>query len=105
MWEWLARSVDRTALLLIGIIRPVPQRDELLAVRRVVGEGSTIRLGGLPDKAITNLVTTISDGKPSKDLLRLAEGAAGNPLYLTELMDALVRSNRLTVTGRGGQSR
>lgn len=38
VWEWLARAVDRTSLLLIGIVRPVPQRDELLAVRRVVGD-------------------------------------------------------------------
>jgi DNA-binding CsgD family transcriptional regulator len=101
VWEWLARSVERSALLLIGIIRPVPQRDELLAVRRAVGENGVITLGGLPAKAITNLVTTISDGKPGKNLLKLAGEAAGNPLYLTELMEALVRSRRLKVTDAG----
>jgi ATP/maltotriose-dependent transcriptional regulator MalT len=101
VWEWLARSVERSALLLIGIIRPVPQRDELLAVRRAVGENGVIILGGLPAKAITNLVTTISDGKPGKNLLKLAGEAAGNPLYLTELMEALVRSRRLKVTDAG----
>jgi ATP/maltotriose-dependent transcriptional regulator MalT len=101
VWEWLARSIERSALLLIGIVRPVPQRDELLAVRRAVGEDGIISLGGLPSKAITNLVRTISDGKPGKNLLQLAGGAAGNPLYLTELMDALVRSHRLTVVDGG----
>jgi DNA-binding CsgD family transcriptional regulator len=101
VWEWLARSIERSALLLVGVVRPVPQRDELLAVRRAVGEDGIIDLGGLPGGAITNLVTAISDGKPGKDLLRLADGAAGNPLYLTELMDALVRSRRLTVTDDG----
>lgn len=101
VWEWLARSVDRSALLLIGVVRPVPQRDELLAVRRVVGEGRIIRLGGLPAPAVADLVTEISDGKPGEDLLRLADDAAGNPLYLTELMDALVRSQRLKVTDAG----
>lgn len=101
VWEWLARSVDRSALLLVGIVRPIPQRDELLAVRRVVGENATIRLGGLPARAIADLVTEISDGEPGADLLRLAGDAAGNPLYLTELMDALVRSQRLKINDAG----
>lgn len=101
VWEWLARSVDRIELLLIGVVRPVPQRDELAGLRRAVGDDGIIRLGGLPNEAITNLVKTISSGKPGEDLLRLAAGAAGNPLYLTELMDALVRSRRLSVTERG----
>jgi DNA-binding CsgD family transcriptional regulator len=101
VWEWLARSVDRTPLMVIGIMRPVPQRDELLAVRRVVGSKSIIRLEGLPDSAVANLVATISDGEPGPELLKLADGAGGNPLYLTELMQALVRSGRLRSTESG----
>jgi DNA-binding CsgD family transcriptional regulator len=101
VWEWLARSVDRTTLLLIGIVRPIPQRDELLAVRRVVGQDNTLHLEGLPDTAVTDLVAAISDGTPGTNLLRLAAEAAGNPLYLTELMDALVRSQRLTTSESG----
>jgi DNA-binding CsgD family transcriptional regulator len=101
VWEWLARSVDRTALLLIGIARPVPQRDELQAVRRVVGANRTLHLEGLTDSAVTELVATISAGEPGADLLNLAAEAGGNPLYLTELMDSLVRSERLTVTETG----
>jgi DNA-binding CsgD family transcriptional regulator len=101
VWEWLARSVDRTPLMVIGIMRPVPQRDELLAVRRVVGSKNIIRLEGLPDSAVANLVATISDGEPGPELLKLADGAGGNPLYLTELMQALVRSGRLRSTESG----
>lgn len=101
VWEWLARSVDRTALLLIGIVRPVPHRDELQAVRRVVGANQTLRLEGLTDNAVTELVATISAGEPGSNLLHLAAEAGGNPLYLTELMDALVRSERLTVSESG----
>lgn len=101
VWEWLARSVDRTALLLIGGIRPVPQRDELLAVRRVVGQENTIRLDALPETAVVDLVTKITAGEPSGDLLKLAGSAAGNPLYLTELLDALVRAKRLAVSEDG----
>ncbi|MBB4905492.1 helix-turn-helix transcriptional regulator [Actinophytocola algeriensis] len=101
VWEWLARAVDRTALVLIGIVRPVPQRDELMAVRRVVGQENTLRLEGLPEAAVTALVATISAGTPGENLLQLADEASGNPLYLTELMDALVRADRLTVSSSG----
>src|SRR6202012_1953087 len=38
---------------------------------------------------------------PDHELLRLADGAAGNPLYLTELVAALFRSSSLTVTDIG----
>lgn len=102
VWEWLARSVDRTPLMVIGIVRPVPQRDELLAVRRVVGVGGIIRLDGLVDGAVTDLVAEISSGEPGPELRKLADGAGGNPLYLTELMQALVRSGRLHSTDSGG---
>ncbi|HEV2783929.1 MAG TPA: AAA family ATPase [Actinophytocola sp.] len=101
VWKWLARSADRAPLLLIGTMRPVPQRDELLPVRRVVGEDGIIRLGRLPDAAVVELITSIVDGKPGRKLRKLAEGAAGNPLYLTELMGALVRATRVTVTDKG----
>ncbi|OLF10000.1 helix-turn-helix transcriptional regulator [Actinophytocola xanthii] len=101
VWEWLARSAERSALLLIGIVRPIPQRDDLDAIRRAVGEPGTVRLGGLPTKAVANLVSAISDGQPGEELLRLADGAAGNPLYLTELLEALLRSDRLKVNDTG----
>ncbi len=101
VWEWLARSVERTELLLIGVVRPVPHREELFPIRRVVGENGVIRLGGLPGQAIADLVTSISDGTPSAGLLRLADDAAGNPLYVTELMDALARSERLKLDDAG----
>ena len=101
VWEWLARAVDRTALLLIGIVRPVPQRDELMALRRVVGPDNTLRLEGLPEDAVRDLIAAISAHTPGDNLLRLAAEAAGNPLYLTELMDALARSDRLWVTDSG----
>src|ERR1044071_4305139 len=98
VWEWLARSVDRTALLLIGTIRPRPQRDELLAVRRVIGSDNILRLEGLPDEAVSELIAMISAGRPGENLLQLAAEAGGNPRYLTELMDSLVRARRLTVS-------
>lgn len=101
VWEWLARSARRAPLLLIGTMRPVPQREEVLAVQRAVGEDGIIHLDSLPDSAVADLITEIADGKPGDRLLELATGAAGNPLYISELLGALNRATRLSVTDAG----
>jgi DNA-binding CsgD family transcriptional regulator/tetratricopeptide (TPR) repeat protein len=101
LWGRLARSAQQMPLLLVGMIRPAPQRDDLLALRRVVGDGARLQLTGLTGVAVADLVAALAGGKPDDNLLRLADGAAGNPLYLTELVAALARSSGLTVTEAG----
>jgi DNA-binding CsgD family transcriptional regulator len=101
LWGRLARSVRQVPLLLIGMMRPVPQREDLLALRRSVGDGSRLQLAGLPGPAVAELVATLAGGRPDAKLLRLADGAAGNPLYVTELLAALGRSSSVTVTAGG----
>jgi DNA-binding CsgD family transcriptional regulator len=101
LWGRLARSVRQIRLLLIGMMRPVPQRDDLLALRRAVIDAARLQLTGLTEDAVAALVADLVGGRPDGNLLRLAEGAAGNPLYLTELVAALARSSRVTITGAG----
>ena len=101
LWGRLARSVRQVPLLLIGMMRPVPQRNDLLALRRAVSDAARLQLTGLTEDAVSELVADLAGGKPGGNLLRLAEGAAGNPLYLTELVAALARSSRVTITGTG----
>ena len=101
LWGRLARSARQVALLLVGIMRPAPQRDDLLALRRVVADTARLQLTGLTGAAAADLVATLAGGRPDGNLLRLADGAAGNPLYLTELVAALARSAGLTVTEAG----
>jgi DNA-binding CsgD family transcriptional regulator len=101
VWARLARSVSQHRLLLVGIMRPVPRSDELLALRRAAADCVHLSLGPLPEPAVVDLVQTIAGGKPGEDLLRLADGATGNPLFLTELVDALVRGEVLRVTASG----
>ena len=101
LWGRLARSARQVPLLLIGILRPVPQRDDLLALRRVVGDAARLQLNGLTGEAVSDLVAALAGGKPDGNLLRLADGAAGNPLYVTELVAALARGSRLTITDGG----
>ncbi len=50
---------------------------------------------------MAELVGTLAGGRPDTGLLRLAAGAAGNPLYLTEMLAALARSGAITVTPTG----
>jgi DNA-binding CsgD family transcriptional regulator len=97
----LARSARQVPLLLVGMMRPVPQRDDLLALRRSVSDAARLPLTGLTDTAVAKLVEALAGGKPGDKLLRLASGAAGNPLYITELVAALARSSRVTVTRAG----
>ena len=101
LWGRLARSVQQVPLLLVGMMRPVPQREDLLALRRVASDALRLRLNGLDEAAVAQLVTSLVGGKPDDNLRRLADGAAGNPLYVVELLGALARSSSVTVTGAG----
>jgi DNA-binding CsgD family transcriptional regulator len=101
LWGRLARSARQVPLLLVGTMRPVPQRDDLLALRRVVGDAARIELIGLTGAAVADLVAALAGGRPDDRLLRLADGAAGNPLYVTELVAALTRGSSLTITEAG----
>ena len=101
LWGRLARSAQQVPLLLIGMMRPVPQRDDVLALRRVAGDATRLQLAGLTETAVADLVAKLAGGRPDDDLLRLADGAAGNPLYVTELVAALARGSGLTITEAG----
>ena len=101
LWGRLAKVARQMPLLLVGTMRPVPQRDDLLALRRVVDDAARIQLTGLTGAAVAELVAALAGGRPDGNLLQLADGAAGNPLYVTELVAALARSSRLTISEAG----
>jgi DNA-binding CsgD family transcriptional regulator len=100
LWGRLARSARQVPLLLVGMMRP-PLREDLLALRRVVGDQGRVQLEGLAGPAVADLIAAMAGGRPGEGLLRLADGAAGNPLYVTELVAALDRASSLTVTEAG----
>jgi DNA-binding CsgD family transcriptional regulator len=101
LWGRLARSARQVPLLLAGMMRPVPQRDDVLALRRAAGGTVRLQLAALAGPATAELVAALTGGTPDENLLRLADGAAGNPLYLTELVAALARSSSLAITDGG----
>jgi tetratricopeptide (TPR) repeat protein len=96
----LAGSARDLPLLLAGAMRPVPQRDDLVALSRA-GDAARLQLTRLPEAAVAELVARLAGGEPDGRLLKLAGDAAGNPLYVTELVAALERSSQLTITDGG----
>jgi DNA-binding CsgD family transcriptional regulator len=101
LWGRLARTARQMPLLLVGTMRPVPQRNDLLALRRAMGGPARLQLTGLTEEAVAELVAALVGGRPDEELLRLAAGASGNPLYVTELVAALSRSSGVAITGTG----
>ena len=94
----LAGSARQLPLLLVGVMRPVPQRDDLSTLRRMAGDAVRLRLAGLAKDEAAELVECLAGGAPDDKLLRLAEDAAGNPLYITELIAALARCSGMIIT-------
>ena len=101
LWGRLARSARQVPLLMVGMMRPVPTRDDLLALRRGAEDAARLELTGLTAAAVADLVATLAGGKPGGNLLQLADGAAGNPLYVSELVAALARGSSLSITEAG----
>jgi predicted ATPase len=97
LWGRLARSARQVPLLLIGMTRPAPGGDD----RLLAEDEPRLRLGGLPGPVVAGLVAELAGGQPDEGRLRLADGAAGNPLYVTELVAALTRSSMVAITGTG----
>jgi len=98
VWHQLAASIDQLRLLLIGTCRPTP-RPEVQQVRAAVVRrgGAVITLGPLPETDVAALVTAMVGAPPGDRLRRLTAQAAGNPLYVRELVDALVREQALEI--------
>jgi len=94
VWHQLAASIGQLRLLLIGTCRPTPRRPEVQELRAAVTRhgSAVVTLGPLPETDVTALVTAMLGSPPGETLRQLTEQAAGNPLYVRELVDAMVRA-------------
>jgi len=99
VWDQLAASVDQLPLLLVATCQPRPRRPEVQQVRAAVIRcgGEMITLGPMAEADVAALVTAIIGSPPGDALRQLTAQASGNPLYLRELVDALVREQALEV--------
>ncbi|WP_320783430.1 AAA family ATPase [Streptomyces sp. CRN 30] len=102
VWRRLCRTASQRPLLLIGACREVPQRPELDLLRRDVRDhaGTTLTLLRLSDGDVAELAGRIAGRTAGPRLLGRLGLAAGNPLYVREMMDALTRAGALADDGR-----
>src|SRR5580698_1435123 len=91
VWHQLAASIDQLRLLLIATCRSDPRRPEVQQVRASLARRgrALVTLGPLPETDVADLVTAMLGTPPEDTLRRLTAQAAGNPLYLRELVDSL----------------
>ncbi len=99
VWQRLARAVGQLPLLLAGTYRPVPEREQVGRLRgEVLARGGTVlSLGPLPPEHVSGLVAHVVGARPGPRLAEEVRAAGGNPLYVRELADALVREGRVAV--------
>ncbi|WP_051766985.1 BTAD domain-containing putative transcriptional regulator [Saccharothrix syringae] len=92
-WHRLLRLTERLPLLLVGAARPLPHRADVRRLRREVesSAGRLLDLAPLDDRAVAGMIGGLVGAPAGPGLRRIAERAAGNPLYVREIADALVR--------------
>jgi DNA-binding CsgD family transcriptional regulator/tetratricopeptide (TPR) repeat protein len=104
----LGTALSQLPLLLALAYQPVPGDSEVDSLlRRLRARGAVpLPLGPLDGDAVERLVRQLVGGVPDPGLLHRVSGAAGNPLYVTELVRAagtgtpLPRSLAAAVTRR-----
>ena len=97
----VAAALDNLPVALIVSARPRPRRGEL---ERLFGlldaRGATsLSLGPLDEQACRRLVAYLVDARPGERLVAQAQRAAGNPLFVCELVGALVAGGSVVRTG------
>jgi DNA-binding CsgD family transcriptional regulator/tetratricopeptide (TPR) repeat protein len=99
VWQRLAQAVGQLPLLLAGTYRPALARDEVTRLRRglLAGGGTVLPLGPLPAEHLPGLVAHVAGARPGPRLAGEVQAAGGNPLYVRELVDALVREGKVTI--------
>lgn len=92
LWNRLIRVVDQIPLLLIGSCRPVPRRATVSRLRAAVPErdGLAIDLGPLEPHDLARVCAQVISGAPGPRLSTELARTGGNPLYVRELVNALV---------------
>lgn len=97
----LSRRVAYLPVALIGCFRPSPRAAELDRLADALAEAGArhLALRGLTDQAVTELVAEAVAAVPGPGLLARISGAAGNPLFVTELLGALAQEGAIRTAG------
>jgi DNA-binding CsgD family transcriptional regulator/tetratricopeptide (TPR) repeat protein len=99
----LARRLADLPVALVGCLRPMPRAGELeraLEAMEAAG-GRRLPLDRLGEQAVAELVADTIAAEPGRTLLAEVAAAGGNPLFVTELLGALLAEGAVqTVEGR-----
>ena len=84
---------------LLGCLRLLPRSPELTRALEALdaGGGRRLPLGPLGDEAVAEVVEEVVAAEPGQRLLAGVAGAGGNPLFVTELVGALVQDGAIQV--------
>jgi DNA-binding CsgD family transcriptional regulator len=95
----LGRTIAQLPLLIVVTYRSVPRDPDLeRLLRSLTARGLvSISLGPLPRLDAAGLVRRLTGAQPGRSLTGLVGGAAGNPLYINELIAALLRDERIEI--------
>lgn len=96
----LGRVIGQLPLFVGASCLSLPRSDELAGLVRAldVRGALSVSLGPLPDPEVDALASRLVGARPSPNLSAAIGEAAGNPLYITELVAALSREHRIRVT-------
>ena len=97
VWQRLCAATTRTPLLLIGTFRPVPQRTEIDRLRRTLMDNGGVLLSLTPLTAdeVAALAGRLLGAPPGARLSKRLAAAGGNPLYVRELVEAMVAAEAI----------
>ncbi|WP_433531814.1 helix-turn-helix transcriptional regulator [Micromonospora sp. CA-263727] len=97
VWARLAEATRQMPLLLVAAARRIPRRAEIDRLRHQVSAagGVDISLDPLDDEQVDRLVRQIASAPPGAGLRALVRRAGGNPLYVRELLGALMKGERV----------
>ncbi|HEX5088026.1 MAG TPA: AAA family ATPase [Nocardioides sp.] len=96
----LARTGLGLPVALIGCCRPFPRSPAMLRLMESLqhAELQRIEVGQLADRDVRDVVTELVGATPGPGLLAVVAGAAGNPLFVTELLNAIRQDGSLRTT-------
>ncbi|GGK98706.1 ATP-binding protein [Mangrovihabitans endophyticus] len=95
----LITNATHQPLLLVLAFRPVPRGPGMQRLRTIIHSRDVVplTLGPLAAEAVRDLIADATGAPPGPVLSELATQAAGNPLYVLELVEALVREGQIRV--------
>jgi DNA-binding CsgD family transcriptional regulator len=99
VWQRLADLVEQVPLLVVGSFRPGPGGEGAeVAVGRVAARGASVMaLGPLGSEQAMTMAALLVGAPVGGRLAGVIERAGGNPLYVRELVDGLLRAGRVMV--------